>query len=537
MLTLPLEPTDDRANPAFKDASACTHWLGQLQLTNLHQAHATLRFQLDEFNRFPMRGVDRLSVLELLRETVHFIQADYAKKLLAKKLPLNDDELTIFASIVGLWQGMVSGYQRCLQACLAGDSELVVYGALLCQRCLLYSGLQIFGHLRTGYEFSGNLWQQMHTLYAFCEEQSWQLKNVRDEFNGDVRTSSCNATYSRILLTCHAHRADFSRQQLRFLDRWVARWSATVTIDSKYTASKGDAPPMIVDLDSALGMQIPQIAPSSARLRYLSMVALSKLLRVKLILLQQGNSPQQQDLGEDCNSAECIELLSYLIKCWCEGQDGRVDVRSSRTQQVQVCYGIESCYSYVLNKPFKRTAKGAVSDTLSRKQLATFGRVLNDTNRHDLSKLGMQIETWQIEDESIRGARLLRTEMDGVRLAPGQFVAIRPTNGTDFMVGTLCWVKVAVTGQLRAGVRYFPGLPQVFTMHATGVGIDEKAAVLLLPAVPALQIKTSIIAPRDWFKAGRMVELAQNENVEIRIKMKLSIEKGTDFERISCVAI
>ncbi|MDH4285771.1 MAG: hypothetical protein OEV35_10685, partial [Gallionellaceae bacterium] len=159
MLTLPLEPTDDRANPVFKNAASCSQWLGQLQLTNLHLAHGTLRKELDELNRFPMSGFERLQTLELLRETVSVAQADYAKKLVAKKLPLNGEELTIFASIIGLWQGMITGYQRCLQAYVAGDKQLAQLGAaLLCQRCLLYSGLQICEHLRTGYEFDGKLW-------------------------------------------------------------------------------------------------------------------------------------------------------------------------------------------------------------------------------------------------------------------------------------------------------------------------------------------------------------------------------------------
>jgi len=59
MLTLPLEPTDDRANPVFKDVASCQAWLGQLQLTNLQLAHSKLLAQIKELNRYPMRGVER----------------------------------------------------------------------------------------------------------------------------------------------------------------------------------------------------------------------------------------------------------------------------------------------------------------------------------------------------------------------------------------------------------------------------------------------------------------------------------------------
>ena len=124
MLTLPLEPTDDRANPAFKNPAACEQWLSQLQFTNLHAVHSLLRKQIDEFNRFPLRVLDRLNTLEKLRETVATVQADYAKKLVAKKLPLSDEEYAILSAIIGLWQGMLTGYQRCLQDFMDGDAQL-----------------------------------------------------------------------------------------------------------------------------------------------------------------------------------------------------------------------------------------------------------------------------------------------------------------------------------------------------------------------------------------------------------------------------
>ena len=540
MLTLPLDPTDDRANPAFKDAAACAQWLGQLQLTNLHQAHGVLRMQLDEFNRYPMHGLERLHSLELLRETVSSIQADYAKKLVAKKLPLSDNELTIFVAIIGLWQSMVTGYQRCLQAFVAGDTQLAASGALLCQRCLLYSGLQISEHMRTSYEFDSKLWCQLHELYAFCEEQGWQLNEVGDDLNDGLRTTSCNATYTKTLLACHAHRAELSRHLLQLMDRWLTLWSPTVAVERQYTASKGDAPPLAVDLSNASGLQLPQLTTPSDRLRYLGMVPLSKLMRVKTILLQQGQSPQQLELGEDCNSAECVALLNYLHQCWCEGHDGRMAERHSATQQAQVCYGMESCFAYIANRPFKQPANDRVIDTLSRKQIAAFGRVLSDTDHRDLAVMGLVLETWRIEDESIRGARLLREGNVGVRLGPDQLIAVRPTNANAFLVGIVSWVKVTQTGQLHIGVRYLPGLPQAIAMKATGVNLtvsDKYVAALLLPAVPALKTPASLIAPRDWFKPARVVEIVQVDKKKLLLKMELSIERGSDYERISFTEI
>ena len=243
MLTLPLEPTDDRADPIFKDAAGCAQWLGQLQLTNLQLAHSLLLIQINELNHYPMRSLERLNTLELLRETVGYVQDDYAKKLIAKPLPLNESELMVFVAIVQLWQAMVLGYQRCLQAYMAGDKQLAKHGALLCQRGLLYSGLEIFEHLRTGYEFESRLWHQLNELYAFAEQQNLQSTEVPDPLNGKHPHSSCHSIYVKTLLACHARPAELSRSQLQLMDDWLAQWSDTITIENSYAISKGDAQP------------------------------------------------------------------------------------------------------------------------------------------------------------------------------------------------------------------------------------------------------------------------------------------------------
>ena len=535
MLTLPLDPTDDRANPAFRDAASCAQWLGQLQLTNLRVGHGAIRAQLDEFNRYPMQGLERLHTLELLRETISAIQADYAKKLLAKKLPLNEDELAILVSIVGMWQDMVTGYQRCLQAYMAGDKQLASSGALLCQRCMLYSGSQILEYLRNGYELDGKLWHQLHALYAFCEEQGFQLEKVPCGPDGGSDPASCHAAYVRLLLTCYAYRAELSRNQLQLMDRWLTQWSSSVTIERRYAMSKGDAAPLAVDLGGLQGLQPLGQASQSDNVRYLAMVPLSKLMRVKMVLLQQGQSPEQLELGKGCNSADCAKLLNYLHQHLCENSGGRTVGREDVLQQAQVCYGMESCFAYIANKPFKQPTKDASVDTLSRKQIAAFGRVLSDTDRHDLAVMGFTLETWQILEESILGAHLLREESSDIRLGPNQLVAVRPTNANAFMLGTVSWVSVTQAGQLHAGVRYLPGLPQAIAIRAAGTSSasNKYVAALLLPPVPALKTPSSLIVPRDLFEPKRVVEIIQIDQVKLNVKMEFSVEKGSDYERVS----
>ncbi|MBI1174464.1 MAG: hypothetical protein GC139_04255 [Sideroxydans sp.] len=537
MLTLPLEPTDDRAAPAFKDAAACKAWLGQLQLTNLQQAQAKLHKQLDELNRYPMRGLERLHTLELLRETVSHVQTDYAKKLLAKALPLSDGELAVLTAISGLWQGMVTGYQRCLQAYIAGDQQLAAYGALLCHRCLGYSGQQILEQLRAGYEIDGQLWQQLHALYLFAEEQNLQLTEVEDELSAHELKSSCRTVYIKILLISHAHPAELSRGQLQLLERWLSQWGATLTLEQRYTKSKGDSPPLALDLDSTLGLQpLHQVKQQSGNLRYLAMVPMSKLLRVKTILLQQGQSPQQLELGSSINAADCAEFLKYLHQHWCEDHPQRMAERHNTTQEVQMCYGLEAIYAHVANKPFRAKSKGSSISDEARNQIATFGRVLSDTNRHDLATLGYIREGWLVEDESVLGARMLRHETDGMRLNPKQIIAIRSNEeAAACMLGVITWLTVTCSGQLQAGIHYLPGMPQAIAVKTTGINPASggSAAALLLPAMPELRIPASLVIPRNLFQAGHKLEITFSGGEKKSVTMGISVAQGLDYERIS----
>lgn len=540
MLTLPLEPTNDRANPVFKDAASCAQWLGQLQLTNLQLAHSLLLTQINELNRYPMRGLERLNTLELLRETVGYVQDDYAKKLIAKPLPLNESELMVFVAIVQLWQAVVLGYQRCLQAYMAGDKQLGKHGALLCQRCLLYSGLEIFEHLRTGYEFDSKLWHQLHELYAFAEEQGLQQTDVDDPLSATQPRGSCRNSYVKTLLACYARPAELTRSQLQLLDRWLAQWSNTVTVERSYTVSKGDAPPLAVDLSSTRGLQPVKLVAHSDSMRYLAMVPLSKLLRVKTILLQQGQTPRQVNLCDHSNSNDCIEFLSYLHQCWCEDFNVRHAERRPVAKQTQLCYKPESIYAHLSGRPFKQPLRNIAKDSVSLHQIETFGRVLQDAQNKELLEMGFPLETWHLDNESVMGARLVREDAFGGRLNYNQLVGLRPSDAEIFIIGVTAWANVTRDGQLQIGVRYLPGVAKAVSIRATGVNLsvsDKYVPAFLFQAVAALNSPASLVIPRDYFQAGRVIEMLHQNGETEEVKMVLSVGRGIDYERVSFTSV
>lgn len=525
MLTLPLDPTDDRASPIFKDAAACTAWLAQFQLTNLQQAHSQLLLQLNELNRYPMQGLERFHTLEALRETLDHIQEEMAKKLIAKALPLGEHELMIFLAITQLWQAMVMGYQRCLQAYLAGDKKLAEMGAMLCERCLQYAGSAIFEHLRTGYECNPKFWYQLHDLYAFAEEQGFQEADVKDELERYSASSSCRSMYVKTLLACYARPAELSRTQLKLLDRWLAAWSKEVRVEKRYSSSKGDAQPLAIDLSSTQGLSPLAQSHDSPHMRYLPVVPLSKLLRVKIIMLQQGSSLEQVGLGDLPSNAAAIELLTFLHLCWCEEDKERGLKRNSVRESAQFCYTPDMIFAHLNGKsvvPHKQAM-----DTMSRKQIETFGRVLTPAAEQATPDT---LDGWVLDDESLMGAKLTRHQHAPGRLNLHQLVAVRRDKSQPFKLGAVAWLHVSVQGLLQLGVSYVPGIPQ--PVHVQVAGGAQQIA-FLMPEALTLRTPSSLMIPRNVYKAGGLLQITAADNTQTTVKMGISVTRGFDYERIS----
>ncbi len=527
---LPLEPTDELAKPAFTDAALCATWIGQLQLTNLNLAQGTLRKQLDELNRYALNEGERFQILEILRDTVAMVQSNFAKKLTGKKLPLADEEFTLLIALSNLWQGMLNGYLRCLQ------SQRTAEAAVLCQRSLLYGGLQIADFLNAGCEPSANLWQQLHGLYAHVEKLGVQLAPVRDELHLPGLPTNCRTLYVRTLLMHRARLLGLTRTQWHIAERWLGQWGDALSVEPSCSVSTQDAPPLAVDLAGTQGLLPIQQARQASSMRFLALVPLSKLIRVKTILLQQGQTPQQAELGNDIALKDCIDLLGKLHACWCENRKEYLVDAPRASNSLSMCIGLGQIYAHLAGKPFTPLKDTSKSMQDAQRQIETFGRVLDNTGKHALKELGFVPEEWLIEEDSLMRGRLLRLHTTGERLAPNQLISVFPPESTHYKLGIIDFVRATQRGQLYIGVHYLPARPQAIIARGNADNDmlqSGSTPALLLPALERLRIPSSLVLLRDWFSPGRKLEINLPDKSKQNVTLGFSVEKGIDCERVS----
>jgi cyclic-di-GMP-binding protein len=296
--------------------------------------------------------------------------------------------------------------------------------------------------------------------------------------------------------------------QQQLMDVWLSLWASTITVDRTFAISRGDAPPLAIDLAGTQGLQQLRSGQpeENANMRYLAMVPVSKLLRIKSILLQQEHTPKQLELGDAASSSDCLDLLSHLHKHWCEPRPQRAHERFDATHEITVCLGLEDAYSFIASHPFN-PMKNPV------------------------------FETWHTEEISLLGARLMRVDTKGMRISSNRVIATRFEYDETFRLGHIVWARVMRSGQLHMGVRFLPSTPQAIIVKdaAAAPGISgNRFAAILLPAIDNLGIPASLIIPRNIFKPDRLLEATISPGDEkMRVKLGFSVEKGADYERVS----
>lgn len=518
----------------FTDGASCRHWIEQLTLTNVQLTQQVLTGQLASLGAAQLAPLERLKILETLREPVHFVQDESSKRYAGKPLPLEPNEAAAWSNTIGLWQEMSRNYQQCLKAYREGDLAIAPHAALVTMRCLRMLGSILLDHYRIYRQPPGSIWRALHELYAFGESHGFARIRVQDHFAKRDPDSSCAESYAQALLVHLANPFSLSVRQMAFVSRWLQRWATLVGLATQPLPS-GPIPSLAIDLTSSGGVVFGTGLEPQPHLRYLDLEQLSKTLRQTINLLKQGQTPGQLDLGEDARQPGCENLLMLLYVQWCRAGTARAEERSKHDEPANVCFGLAAAHMHVgsgrgFRQPGELTSR-------ERQDMDTYGYITR--TEHEVGARNEELELWQILNQSASGFMCIQRE-SGTRgrVSHNQLLAVRRATGRNFYLGMVQWLRMEESGELYCGVRLFPGTPQSISVRPssftpTSNGRYERA--LLLPEVPAPATPATLILPAGWFQSGRFVEVFSDRKQVAKLLNLL--EKGGDFDRGTIVVV
>ncbi len=531
MTSQPLASSSTPLPLQFIDSATCKRWIEQLTLTNVQLTQQVLTGQLASLGATQLAPLERLKILETMREPVQFVQAESAKRYAGKPLPLDPGETAVWNNVIALWQEMGRNYQQCLRAYREGDIAIAPHAALITLRCLRLTGSTLLDHYRIYRQPAGALWRAAHELYAFAESHGYSRIRVQDTFSRRDPDSSCAESYAQVLLAHLANPFALSARQMAFVARWLERWATLVGLATQPLPT-GPIPSLAVDLTGSGGAVFGSGLEPQTNLRYLDLEQLSKTLRQTINLLKQGQTPGQLGLGEDARQPGCENLLMLLYVQWCRAGTARAEERSKHDEPANVCFGLAAAHFHVgggrgFRQPGELTSR-------EKQDMDTYGYI----TRTDQEK-NETLELWQILNQSASGFMCILREPDGKgRVSHNQLLAVRRAGGRSFHLGMVQWLRMEESGEIFCGVRLFPGTPQAIAVRPsnftpTGSGRYERA--LLLPEVPAPATPATLILPAGWFQSSRFVEIFSDRKQVAKLLNLL--EKGSDFDRGTIVVV
>lgn len=539
-MTIDLPSTGTEHPPLFANLEQCLAWKKALPLSNSSQVQAYLLRQLGLLNRFTVPADVRLAILEALRDTVHFVQSEGAKKFAGKPLPLADSEQAALAAAHDLWQALATGYLRCLDACLAGDAGLGGQAALICQRVLATLAEDHADQLRANRQPDSAHWRLAHAAFASAETLGVAGQPVEDQLRA-VDEPSAMAAYAELALLHTAGLHELTARQQIWVIRWARRWSGKLQVSLAPPPEDSSALPLCVDLESEEPAGFKPQSGSGAR--WLDTAGLRQSLNKRANLLAAGgeeNTPARLGLGEDCPQPACGEVLRRVYPRWVKGGIRRRHDRHPFAGSCRFVVGVEAIHYYLSGREVFQPPGSVNHDKLrrEREEIATFGRVAARFTDDHSRNLGFHFEQWEIAedwallDQSTGGLRLVRPlAQPGGRFGIGQLVAVQPAGSSGLLLGMVRWALV-IGEDLAAGIQLFPGKPAPVAVRGTGVMATKEAfrPAFLLPPVAALNQPASIVLPPGGFKQNRIFEAwAKTGTVQVRLQELL--ERSADFER------
>lgn len=504
-------------------------WIASLPLTNVQLAQQSLSAQVSALAATQLPALERLKILETLKDAAVFLQEESAKRFAGRPLPLNAAEAAAWDSVITLWQDVGRNYQACLQAYRDGDLDIAPHVALVTLRCLRILSCTMLDYCRAYRQVPGAMWRALHELYSYSEQHGYARIRVQDSFARQDPDSSCAESYMQALLIQLANPYSLSVRQMSFIHRWLEKWTALVGLGTQPLPAS-PIPSLVVDLGSSSGVTLAGDIEPQSNLRYLDLEQLSKTLRQVINLLKQGQTPVQLGLGSDARQPGCENLLMLLYVQWCRAGTSRNEDRCLAEAPVSVCLGIPAAHFHIsgcraFRQPGELTSR-------ERQDIDTFGYIsrldgaARDTGAEDL-------ESWEILNHSASGFMCMQRSLnDKARVSHNQLLAVRRAESNQFNLGLVQWLKIDENNNLSCGVRLFPGIPQAIAVRPSNfnpAGHNRYERAILLPQVAVPNTPATLILPAGWFQNGRFVEV-HSDRKQVAKLLNL-LEKGGDFDR------
>ena len=514
----------------ISDLTAGSAYLAKVPLTSPAIAQKRLLRMLEAMIAVPPKVGDFLPLLEQLRHPLLEIVETMAHRHHNKALPLAEVEELGLAEIFQVWQKLGEAYACCAARELPAP-DAPRYQAVLAtvlHRQLFARLMLIVEHYGARRELPEGTWSHLHVLFRQAEAAGVLTQPVADQARNAQQNTSCLAVYVLALLLDIASPYSNSVRHQQLMRRWAELWAPLVSVLP--AVNEAALPAYCIDLDRDLPLQPTAAGTPGASLRFLAIDALAARLEEALAQLAKRVKPSQLGLGDEL-SGTVTQLLTQLRKPWSLQASPRKYRRFQTEGTAQVASSFATMHFHISKLPFVQPDSARAYSRNDYNQLFTFrdrvapAKPVPTENHPDFA-----VDEWQVINHSANGFRLARGRL-GDKIGYAQLIAIRPHDGTEYLLARVSWLMQEKDMALIAGVAVLPNLPVPIGIRAQDSGERYVPAFWLPPSVHGNEAGSLVLPLGLYQPLGVMDLFTPKETLQFRLRHVL--ERGLDYERIS----
>ncbi len=530
-------PPPKSASMFFSDARTCKEWLKSIPMTNIAQALQGILDSLRMMNRSnDFIPLERLTSMELLRETVAYLLGEQRARFVGKTIPLVASEYTAWNVSRSLVAEMEEGYRRCWVDVCNSNEHMGTHAALIIQRTIRYLGLQM---LLTGFiyrRFDTSLWMRLHSQWMEAEHRNLCDVRVKDSVGAVDGNSSVAQAYTAVVLGQLANIHELSARQIDFVDAVMKRFGQKVSI-VRETAANAQGLTLGVDLLANTGGSFSASAAPAEHVRFIDMTEISRSIRRRIKKLNDGEDPASMDLPGDWKPIDARDQLLRLHLLWCEGRPPRGAITVPHEKEAILSFGIGETHFLLSGDLFDQPDVKREMSRQETNDIAMFGKVSEATTRAKYAEFNYGTETWGMIDESRGAFRLLRPANSPRGVAIGKLVGMKIGKESVFYLGVIREIVEEPENNIVVTVSMLPGKPDPVAVRSGDLrsrGSLTYVQGFRLPPMDALKIPETLIVPSGLAQRGRGIDVFHHGHGNPKqVTLYDFVERGLDFDRVT----
>lgn len=528
-------PTPTQSRLSFCEATPrdLKRWIADLPKANIGETARRLYQGLSELNQLLTPSDNRLQLLELLRPEVYYVCKHLERHFLHQSIVLDERSRKVVNLCQALQGHLAIGYKQIVVRIAPRFSKdrapLLTHALQRAMHCLngtLIRATELYAPVPEG------LWLELHQLYRIACTHRLQDQSLRDPLASQTQTISIEQTYTVALLLGAARCNQLRQNQIARLVEVLEPWSKWLKLQTQASGLFAVAPELDIgpryrakfrpeQLESLLTFDPqPLVAAIDAHLRDI-----------------ESANPLPVPAGLS------VDTLQHLSAAWGQAVE-RSFQRTASQGTLTLCVGMSALHFYlggqrpfseILKNPgsgrakftamepagpqndhwrqaFDAAPQGTADAMLPYEEIEYPQLQIDDS--HETSDHNRHFPTYVLPviNHSPGGYCLAWPDAVPEELQAGEMVGIEDAAGGGWSIAVVRWIRQVRGGGTQMGIEQVAPYAEPCGLQLVRARDDHSHYLrgLLLPAISAVDLPATLLAPRLPFQEGNKVLINTN---------------------------